>query len=133
MLKTEVWSALVVNRMKPLQNIETFLKRFNYFRDGEFRSVTIINPTTILIILAGQDEALAYDWKSIHIEFSGVLDAKLLVDTQYTLLDMSNGISLLQSANTIAFGVDECKTIASIKTSSCYIEATTLKYEENAF
>ena len=119
--------------MKPLQNIETFLKRFNYFRDGEFRSVTIINPTTILVILAGQDEALAYDWKSVHIEFSGVVDAKLLADTQYPLLDMGNGISLIQDNNAIAFGVDECRTVASIKTSSCYIEATTLKYEENAF
>lgn len=133
MLKTEVWSVLVANKMKPLQNIETFLKRFNYFRDGEFRSVTIINPTTILVTLAGQDEALAYDWKSVLIEFSGVVDAKLLVDTQYPLLDMSNGISLIQDDNAIAFGVDECRTVASIKTSSCYIEATTLKYEENAF
>ena len=119
--------------MKPLHNPETFLNRFNYFKNGEFRSIEIINPTTITVSFAGQDEALEYDWKTIHFEFSGVQDAKLLDDSKCLFVNMEDGVSIIKSNNSISFGIGKCSEISAIKTSSFFIEAKSIKYTESSF
>ena len=94
--------------MKPLTNIDSFLKRFNHFKDGEFRSIEIISPTTMLIHLAGQDEARAFDWVSVNLEFTNIISAQLVEDSKLPLLDMSEGISIINNTNSLAFGIGEC-------------------------
>lgn len=119
--------------MKPLNNIDLFLKRFNNFKDGEFRSIKIISPTTIEIKLAGQDEAREFDWLGIKLEFTGINDAQLLENKKLMHLDMSNGISILNHNNSLAFGVGECYNVSNIKTASIYLICTQIKYEEENF
>lgn len=119
--------------MQPLKNIDTFLKRFNNFKDGEFRSIEVISPTSINITLAGQDESRAFDWISLKLEFTAVSDAKLLDASKLSLIDMNDGISIIKNNNTIAFALSECYNISSIKTSSIYIESLNVKYEEGLF
>ena len=119
--------------MKPLTNVNEFLKRFDNFKDGEFRSIEVISPTVMTVTLAGQDEARAFDWISIKLEFNNVSAAKLLENSKLSLLDMSEGVSIIKSENSIAFGIGECRNEACIKSSSCYIEASTLKFEEGQF
>ena len=136
MSKIEVWSVSVVNRenfMKPLDNIQTFLKRFDNFKNGEFRSIEIISPTVIMITLAGQDEARDFDWISMKLEFHGVIDARLLDETKLSLLDMDNGVSIIKEDNSLAFGIGECYNVNSIKNSSCFIESTDIRQEEGTF
>ena len=71
--------------MKPLLNKElpNFLKRFGNFVDGEIRSVDIVSPTQMKLILAGQDEARGFDWLTIEFLFDGVSDAKLIDSSKY--------------------------------------------------
>ena len=138
MLKIEVWSVLVVSRqkaMKPLtlKELPAFVERFCSFKDAEFRSLEIISPLQIKITLAVQDSARAYDWITVALEFNGVSDARLLENSRLSFIDMSDGANIIKDENSFAFGIGECYNISNIKSSSCFIVANTLKYEEGLF
>ena len=134
-LKTEVWNVLAANRMKPLQptQLSTFTKRFDNFKDAELRSVKVISPLTIRLTVAVQDSARAHDWITVSFEFNGVQDAKLLEESQLSYVDMNQGGSLIYDENLFAFGISECYNISTIKNSSLYLIAESLKYEEGPF
>jgi len=119
--------------MKPITNIEEFLKRFDNFKDGEFRSIEVISPITMLVTLSAQDNARAFDWVSIKLEFSNISDARLLDAPKLSLVDMNDGISILKDDGKLAFGIGECYNISSIKNSTCFILCDSLKYEEGLF
>lgn len=120
--------------MKPLltKDLAAFMQRFNNFKDGEFRSLEVISPTTMKITLAGQDEARAFDWISLELEFSGVNDARLLDSSKLHLVDMSDGLTLLHD-NNFAFAIGEYNNSSNAKYSTTYIICTDLKYKEGAF
>ena len=120
--------------MKPLlaKDLAAFMQRFNNFKDGEFRSLEVISPTTMKITLAGQDEARAFDWISLELELNGVNDARLLDSSKLHLVDMSDGVNLIHDGE-IAFGLGEYDNLSSIKNSSCYIICTDIKYQEGGF
>ena len=120
--------------MKPLlaKHLAAFMQRFNNFKDGEFRSLEVISPTIMKIILAGQDETRAFDWISLELEFNGVSDARLLDSAKLHLVDMSEGINLIYDRN-FAFAVGEYNNLSNIKDSACYIVCRDLKYKESRF
>lgn len=119
--------------MKQLTNIDEFLKRFNNFIDGEFRLIEILTPTNIRVTIAGQDEARAYDWVSVILEFNNVSDARLLDNSKLSFVDMSDGVSIIKENNKFAFAIGKCYNVSSIKSSTCHIECENLKYIENKF
>jgi len=121
--------------MKPLhQNeIDSFLERFDSFRDSEIRSLEILNPSEMRITLTAQDSARAHDWITLSLEFSGIEDAKLLPDQQLNYVDMSEGITLMYESQSFAFAVTECYNISTIKSAPLYIIAKSLKYQEGQF
>jgi len=121
--------------MRPLlqTQLTSFLERFDNFKDAEFRSLELISPINIKLTFAAQDKARAFDWITITLEFNGVSDAKLLEEKQLSLVDMSEGFSLLFNENKFAFGIGECYNISGIRSSSCYLISDSLKYEENQF
>ena len=121
--------------MRPLlqTDIVPFLKRFDNFKDAEFRSLEIISPLLITLTLAVQDASRAFDWITITLEFSGISDAKLLEEQQLSFIDMSEGISLISIENKFAFATSECYNISCIKNSSLYLIADSLKYQEGQF
>ena len=120
--------------MKPLlaKDLAAFMQRFNNFKDGEFRSLEVVSPTTMKITLAGQDEARAFDWISLELEFNGVSDARLLDNSKLHLVDMGDGINLISDGK-IAFGLGKYDNLSSIKNSSCYIICSDIKYQEGNF
>jgi len=118
--------------MKPITNLDTFLKRFNNFIDAEFRSIEVISATTMKIIFATQDEARGFDWLTIELEFSGITDAQLLEDSKLSLVDMQDGITLLDEDSKIAFSIGKYN-MSSVTDSICYIKASSLKYNEGQF
>ncbi|MBU0720046.1 hypothetical protein KJ877_01750 [bacterium] len=121
--------------MKPLlaKELDNFLERFDYFKDGEFRSIDINSATSILITLSAQDKARAFDWVSIDLEFSGVSDARLLDNSKLSHVDMNEGISILFQDKNFYFGIGECSSLNSIKSSTCQITSSSLKYKEGLF
>jgi len=120
--------------MKPLlaKDLAAFMQRFNNFKDGEFRSLEVISPTTMKITLAGQDEARVFNWISLELEFNGVRDAKLLDSSKLHLVDMSDGVNLIDDEG-VAFGLGNYDNISSIKNSSFYIICRDIKYQEGNF
>ena len=121
--------------MKPLlaKELANFLNRFGNFVDGEIRSIDIISPTSMKLVLAGQDQARGFDWLTVELEFDGVSDARLIDGAKLALLDMSNGISLLYEDSNFYFGIDNYDTVSSITNSISYITSSTLKYQEGSF
>ena len=121
--------------MKPLalNELPAFTERFSSFKDAEFRSLEIISPLQIRTTFAVQDSARAYDWITITLEFNGVSDARLLESTKLSFVDMSDGANLIKDETLFAFGIGECYNISTLKSASCYIIATSLKYEEGLF
>jgi len=120
--------------MKPLlpNKFEEFLNRFQNFEDGEFRALEIVDATTMKATFAVQDAARDFDWLTIELEFSGVNDARLINDSQLSLVDMSDGISLVADGNKVGFSIGKYN-ITSINNSICYIMFNNLKYQEGLF
>ena len=109
------------------------LSRFNNFKDAEFRSLEVISPLEIHATFAVQDNARAFDWITVTLEFTGVTDAQLVDGNKIAYVDMSDGISILENDGIIAFGIGECYNISSIQNASCFIIANSLKSSEGAF
>jgi len=121
--------------MKPLtfHQLPSFIERFSHFKDAEFRALDIISPTQTTLTFALQDKARAYDWITITLEFSGIIDARFLENKQLAMIDMQEGATIIEDENLFAFGIGECYNISNIKSSSCFVVASTLKYQEGQF
>lgn len=112
--------------MKPLllDNLKSFLSRFDEFKGSEFRHLEILSPTCFKITFAVQDKARGYDWISIEFELTGVTAANLLDNSKLTLLDMTEGIEISYNGTDFAF---------SILNSTFFIECSHIKYQEGRF
>lgn len=121
--------------MKPLhaKDLNSFLKRFDNFINGEFRSVEIASPTSIVATFATQDSSREFNWISIDFEFSGVDSAKILDNKKLSFVDMSDGISIINEDNKFSFGIGKCDTLDNIMNSICHIISTSIKYREGSF
>ena len=119
--------------MQPITNIDTFLQRFNNFKDAEFRSIDVSSATTMNVVFATQDEARGFDWITITLEFNEINDAKLLNDSKLSLVDMEDGISLITEDKTVGFALGKYNSITSLKDSVCYIVSSSVKYSEGSF
>lgn len=121
--------------MKPLlaKNLQSFLERFDNFKDGEFRSIEVISPTTMLVTFAGQDSGREFNWVSVKFEFSEVSEARLLENTKLSFVDMSEGISITYDDDKFAFGIGESYNISSTKNSICHMICSNMKYQESEF
>lgn len=117
--------------MKPLTNIESFLQRFDNFKDGEIRSIEIVTPINIIITLVGQDKSRDFDWISMKLEFNGTDDARLLDKSKLSLIDMSDGINITSTNNNYVFGLGS--SIKGLKNSSCFVSCKNIRYEEGLF
>jgi len=108
------------------------LERFEHFKDAEFRSLELLNATEIKLTFAVQDKARAYDWITVEFHFTGVSDAKLLDDSKFSLVDMSDGISIFQDSLEV-FAIGEYNNTTNAKDSLFYIFAQNIKAHEGEF
>lgn len=121
--------------VKPLlkKDLSAFLKRFDGFKGAELRSFEIISPTIIKITLAVQDSAREFDWITIKLELSEIIDAKLLENSKLSHVDMSDGISIIFTQSQVAFGIGNYDNFSNITNSACYIKAASIKYQEDSY
>ena len=121
--------------MKPLlaKELPNFIKRFGNFVDAEIRSVEVISASTMLVTVACQDCARDFDWITITLELSGISDARLLEDSKLSLVDMSEGLSLIYEENSFAFGIGDYYNLSGIKNATSYIISSCVKYKEGSF
>ena len=112
--------------MRPLlvKDLPSFLKRFDNFKDGEFRHLEVLSPVSFKITLAGQDSARGFDWITLDFELNGASSANLLDNSKLSLIDMSDGISITNNGTNFAF---------KLQNSTFFIECSTIKYQEGAF
>ena len=121
--------------MKPLLANKTteLLTRIDNAIDGELYAVTMNSPLNFTIELSVQDKNRGYDWINIAFEVDGVSDARLIEDEKLSLVDMSEGITIVFEDGTCAIAVGNYNSITSIKSASLYLVGTTVKYEERPF
>jgi len=121
--------------MKPLlaKDLATFLDRFDNFKNGEIKNINIISPTKVLITFTCQDKARGFNWISIKLEFNNISDAKLIDSEKIGLINLNEGISIINNQNMFAFGIGKCYNISSTKNSICFLICSDLKYSENLF
>ena len=121
--------------MKPLlpKELPSFIKRFGNFIDAEIRTIEVISPTTMKVVIACQDSARGFDWLTINLEFTDISDARLLDNSKLPLIDMSDGISLIYEDNSFAFGIGDYYNLSGIKNATSYIISSSIKYEEGSF
>jgi hypothetical protein len=103
--------------------IAPFMQRFENFSDAEFRSLEILSPTNIQTTFALQDASRDFDWITITLSFSDVVDASLIDANQTQHLDTSEGATL-EYDGTYRF---------KIQGSTFFIQAKNLKYTEGSF
>jgi len=121
--------------MKPLRadNLESFNRRFNYAKDAMLNSLDVIDATTISLRLSVQDEGRGFDWIDIVVEVSGVSDARLVDDNRLSLIDMSDGLSVIFEDGVVIVAVGSYKRVDSAVNAPLFIKGSTLKYQENSF
>lgn len=121
--------------VKPLlkKDLSLFLKRFDGFKDAELRSIEMISPTIVKITLAVQDSAREFDWITIKLELSEIIDAKLLENSKLPHVDMSDGITIIFTQSQVAFGIGNYDNFSNITNSACYIKAASIKYQEDSY
>ncbi len=109
------------------------LERFDNFKDAQFRSLEVISPLHVKLILAVQDKSRDFDWITLELDFTDVTDARLLEQNKLQFIDMSDGAGLLHVNKEFAFGIGACYNIQAIKNSTLYIISKHLKYKEGQF
>ena len=109
------------------------MDRFDNFTGAEFRSLEIMSPVEIKVVLATQDKSRDFDWITVTLLFSTVEDAKLVEEKQLPFLDTSEGLGISFDNNRFAFCVGKCYNSASQQSAPLYIVAQSLKYEEGTF
>jgi len=119
--------------MKPLTNITNFLDRFDNFIDAEIKELIVLSASMIKVVLLAQDRSREFDWIKIELNFVDIFDAKLIEDKKLSLIDMSDGISIIKDGTKIAFAIGKYNNIQTIKNSIIYIESKTIKYDERSF
>ena len=121
--------------VKPLlkKDLSAFLKRFDGFKDAELRSFEIISPAIVKITLAVQDSAREFDWITIKLELSEIIDARLLENSKLQHVDMSEGVSIIFTESQVAFGIGNYDNFSNITNSACYIKAASIKYQEDSY
>jgi len=121
--------------MKPLLPNKTaeLLTRIDDATDGELISIIMNNPQNFTVELSVQDKNRGYDWINIAFEIDGVIDANLLDEGKLSLVDMSEGITLLFEEGLYGIGVGDYKSIEALKSAPVYLIGNALKYEERPF
>ena len=121
--------------MKPLlaNKITELLTRIDNAIDGELFTVTMNSPLSFTIELSVQDKNRGHDWINIAFEVDEVSDARLIEDNKLSLVDMSEGITVLFEDNTCAIGIGNYNSTEALKSSALYLIGATLKYEERPF
>ena len=121
--------------MKPLLANKTteLLTRIDNAIDGELYSVTMNSPLNFTIELSVQDKNRGYDWINIAFEVDGVSDARLIEDEKLSLVDMSEGLSIVFEDDTFAIGIGKYNSVEAIRSAALYLVGSTIKYEERPF
>jgi len=121
--------------VKPLlkKDLSAFLKRFDGFKDAELRSFEIISPAIVKITLAVQDSAREFDWITIKLELSEIIDARLLENSKLPHIDMNEGVTIIFAESQVAFGIGNYDNFSNITNSACYIKAASIKYQEDNY
>ena len=121
--------------MKPLNTnqLPELLTRIDNAIDGELISVVMNNPQSFTVEFSVQDKNRGYDWINIAFEIEGVMDAKLIEESNISFVDMSDGISLIYEEGMVLLGIGNYNTLQSAKSAMLYLVGSTLKYEERPF
>ena len=121
--------------MKPLlkNSSSALLERIENARGGELRSITMIDPTTFKLTFSVQDKNRGFDWINIAFEISGVHEARLIDDSKFAFVDMSDGITVVFENGECAVIFGAYASMENINDAVMYMIGKSIKYEELPF
>jgi hypothetical protein len=119
--------------VKPLNAsaLKALLDRIENAHHGEIRSLTPLSSSSIEIRFSVQDVARGYDWIDVAFRLDGVSDAKLVSDNVLRSLDMSEGITVELTPNSVALAIGEYG--GRPQEAPLYIIGASIGYEELPF
>lgn len=135
MLRTALWNAWGVNKMRPLipTSAPALLERIENAKGGELRSIIMQDPTTCLLTFSVQDKNRGYDWINVTFEISGVHDARLLEEERLKHVDMSDGVSVLFDGEACGILFGSYNRLTAHDDATMYVLGTSMKYLELPF
>lgn len=121
--------------MRPLtaSNTSTLIERIDHAKDGELRSIIMKDPTTFTVTFSVQDKNRGFDWINLALEVSSVHDARLIDDSKFNFVDMSDGVSILFEGDDCGLVFGSYNSLTSANDSVMYLIGKSIKYEELPF
>ena len=112
---------------------QELLTRIDHATGGELVAVTMNNPLNFTIEFSVQDKSRGFDWINIAFEIDGINEARLLDDKSLSMVDMDEGISLVEENGVVGFALGNYSALSALKDAKMFLLGQSIKYEERAF
>lgn len=109
-----------------MDQITTLLEKYNNFKYEQLRHIEKTSETSYIVTLVIQDDE-GEDVNTIKLDFTGVQEYKILVNSVLSYMDMGDGITLIQENGLYGFAVGSGTAMLHVHSAPLYIVATDLK------
>lgn len=112
-----------------MEQIDTLLEKYDYFKYAQIRSVESSSDTSKTITLVVQDDE-GEDINTVSIEFKDIKESRILVNSVLAFLDMASGISIIKEHDLYGFAVGSGTSMAHVNSAPMFIIASDIAIEE---
>ena len=109
-----------------MQEITTLLEKYNNFKYEQLRHIEKVSETSYIVTLVIQDDE-GEDVNTIKLDFTGVQESKILVNSVLSYMDMGDGITLIKENGLFGFAVSHGTAMLHVHSAPLYIVASDLK------
>ena len=112
-----------------MEEINTLLEKYNYFRDAQIRSVQVPTDSSKIVTIVVQDDD-GEDINTVKMEFKNIKASRVLLNNVLPFLDMMTGITMVKEHDRYGFAVGGGSDMLDMHNSPMYIIASDLTIEE---
>jgi len=113
-----------------MENVSALLEKYNNFKGDILRTIEKTSETSYILTIAVQDDD-GEDLNNVIIEFTNVVNSKILVNSVLSYMDMMSGISLIKENNLYGFAVGKAPAMLQVNDSPLFIVSSDLKILAN--
>lgn len=111
-----------------MQEINTLLEKYNYFKYEQLRCVEQLPDAKIVTLVVQDDEG--EDVSTVKLTFKDIQASRILESSVLSLLDMGSGITLIKEKNLYGFALGSGTTMLHVHNAPLYIVASDVTIEE---
>lgn len=109
--------------------IAQLLEKYNHFRYEQIRTVKQLSSTHKIVTVVVLDDE-GEDVQHVEFEFRDIKNSKILVDSVLSLLDMTDGITLLKENDLYGFALGSGTAMLHVNNAPMYIIASEVEVRE---